>query len=301
MRFTAPEKPTVCRYELEEVRTETLGGEGSAGHRIALTMKAELMPAQPKGPLRVKLTVEKVTAEAKTEGYRLQLDSTLPGHQRRIAGGSDTLVFFDVMSYFALLEESITASLLPTGALDGILEGADGVRARFLKLHPQKPRKSPRQRALVELSLSDRGILERLWPHALELPRKGIISGTTPPPTPTYRAYDDFPAVGRSARRLSTIEGRSLFELKTVLGPTSSVPKVDRALLPEIPSREGLPRRRLLAVERTLLTELTPPDLCFVRAASDEELKVAYEGEREEGPINVEQVVRTVRIWTKSR
>ena len=303
LRFTAPANPATCHYALEEVRTETLGGQATGGHRITAGLRAEVTPATDRkgAALAVRLTVEHVTAEAKAGGYRLKLDSQRPADQRRVAGGADTLIFFDVIAYFALLGDPVTVFLAPTGVLEGPLTGARDARKRFLKLHPPKPRKDPRQRALVALSLSDRAILERLWPPAPEMPAGGIATGARPPARPTSRGYDDFAAVGHIAHRLSTAGDKSLLEVKAALVPPDRKPELKVAEGHAVPARNGSPERKLLGVERSVLVELAPPDPCILRAASQEKLRVAYRGEHEDQEVNAEQVIQTVRILTRSR
>jgi hypothetical protein len=254
--FALPRAEATCRYELQDVLTVTLGGQLAAGHEATVTYALAVAPED--GGLAYTATVERVTLKGKREDYSAKLDSEVQGDMVRVRGGADTLLMFEGILYFALLQRPLTFHVGPAGHLLRV-EGAEAVREALLTLHPPKPRQDPHQRAQVAVALSDDGLARRLLPFAALAPQQDTLQPAVSAPAEGQTDFAEYPAKHMIGSRIRWLQGKLLLEEKRAFAPSEGPAKY--------PARAGFPKEALLRGEDDTTVALTPGDPCFSEAA----------------------------------
>jgi len=275
-----PKKAGVkCEYKLQDILTETLGDQLAAGHQADVRFSLTTGITET-GTLTYALSVEHVHVEGKREAYSVSLDSDDHGHMVRVRGGADTLLMFDAVLYFALIGQRVVFHVDDAGRLLRV-EGGDEIRARYLALHPPKPREAPHQKARVAVALSDEALARRFLPFAAIAPRRGGLAPRTIPPTRAEHDFAEYAADVMRAARLRWVEGDLVLEEKRAFAPTRRAPTH--------PGPTGYPKVGLLSGEDQTTVALPPDTPCFARAATTFSTRRTWQGMLEDEEITTEQ------------
>ncbi len=289
--FTPLTPGAVCTYELKEVMTESLGEQLLAGHEITITY--ELRARQTEAPLTFEAEVTRIQADARRETYHAKLDSLRAGDLRRIQGGADTIVMYEMVVPFALLGKRLTIALDARGRIQ-TLEGGDAVRQAMLALHPPKPRKAPHYVKKVEVALSDDAILGYLLPSAVIVPKDGpLASGRQE--TMDDQTFDlaDYAGRGQEGFRILLRPDRWLIEQKQAFIPVAEV----HSVVPPLP--HPLSEVTLEKGDHSVTVDFEPQNPCFKTAGSAFNDQAVWTGPIEDVKTTTERTRSITREWVK--
>lgn len=279
-RWSPPPAAERCIYRLREVLNESIDGRLVAGHQLLMTYELSARAAEAGTVYTV--TVKHVRAEGRRETYTAKLDSDRPGDRRRIEGGADTTVLFDMVVPFSLLDRPLTMTVGPEGEIIGVTGGED-VRAAMLAVHPPAPRASAHHRGRVATLLAD----ERLAGYLLPL------AGLTPTSAPQRAVRDeaDYRAHVLRNARVRAAAGVVLWEQKEALGPhddPSSVP----------PNPTG-PRIALVDGKADITVEQEPGRACFRQAGLHRLTRHRWTGMVDETEVTLDRERQQTRVWVR--
>jgi len=131
---------------MREVRDELTNGQVAAAHQMLVTYDVIAKPGDTTTTYTA--TVRHIRAQGRREDYKAKLDSDRVADLRRVHGGADTLVLFDIVVPFALLERPIEVDVKPDGTVAAV-RGGDAVRDAMREMLPASPRKSPHHQARI--------------------------------------------------------------------------------------------------------------------------------------------------------
>lgn len=290
VKIEAPTPGATCTYELKEVMTETLGDQIVAGHDVTITYQLEAVKSD--APIAFDAKVTRIQANAKRESYTAKLDSARGADLTRIRGGADTLVMYEMVTPFALLERTVRLELDERMHLRAV-DGGDAVREALLELHPPKPRKSAHYKGRASLSLSDEAIAGYLYPAATIIPKEGpLLSGRQEKKEGVTFDLVEYVGAGVEAFRVVARPDRWLVEHKAAFGPSeaeSAVPKLAGAVA----------KTALLQGDLSMTVELQPADPCFRRAGSSFNDRATWHGMVKEVEVDTERKRTITRVWEK--
>lgn len=291
VKLKAPTPGAVCTYELKEVMTETLGDQIVAGHEVTITYQLEAVKSE--APIAFDAKVTRIVADAKRESYSAKLDSRRGGDMVRIRGGADTLVMYEMVTPFAMLDRTVRLNLDRRGHLRSV-EGGDAVRTAFLEIHPPKPRKSSHYQGRAALALSDEAIADYLYPAATIVPKEGpLISGRQEKNEGVTFDLVEYVGAGIEAFRVVARPDRWLMEHKAGFGPSDA-----QSAVPKLPNAAA--ETALLQGDTSVTVEFEPTNPCFRQAGSAFNDRATWHGMIKEVEANTERKRTITRIWKKT-
>lgn len=279
-----------CHYDLKDVGTEELGDQIVSAYNIAVAYEAKVLP-QKEAPFAFEIKLNEIKVKGRRQDYNIVLNSADRGHRIRVRGGADTLILYEAVEYFAMLDLSLTIYLDENGRLIR-LEGGQAVRDAMLAMHPPKPQKDPHYIAKVKERLSDENLAARLWPSSTMLPKGVELAPTTKAPEEFDEQLSEFRIQGLTSFRFRAQNEGLLFERKASFRP-SPQPSV-------VPERTGLPEIKLLngTEDTTLALSRTTP--CFSQAGDSLTLIQAWKGAIDDQVVESQQKIVRTLLWTKS-
>ena len=274
--WVAGTEDAACRYRLREVYDESLGDELVAAHQLLVTYDVSAKN-EPDGGVAYTVKVGHIRTIARREDYVAKLDSDRSRDLRRVHGGADTMVLFDIVVPFALLERPLSVTIAGDGALRAV-EGGDAVRAAMLAMSPPKPRADPAHRQRIDALVSDARLAEYVLP----------MVGLTPAKAPTSKARDDADYAVRELRNVRTrAQGPAvLWELKSVFAPEKDSPKDASVVL-----ERG---------QTQVTVEQQPGRACFRQAGSRHERAERWTGVIEDVEVTRTRTKTRTRLWIRS-
>ena len=278
-----------CIYKLSDTATEQLGDDLVGGHRLAITYA--LTRVDPgDAAFAVEAKVERVELDAKRDDYKVTLDSVRASDRQRIAGGADTLVIYDAVLAFTLIDHPLRIELDAEGRFVR-MTGGDAVRASFLAAHPEAPKTSPHYLARLAIAASDVAIARFLVPSAFMLPPQQPLS--TYDGTPSEVRADLVYGTGRglTLSRARMDGERWLLESKLTLGPAPEPSSV--------PVLSGAPTESISSFERRGTVEHAPGDLCFQKAGMQENLRTEWSGVIDEKERTAPRIVARTLLYER--
>jgi hypothetical protein len=243
--------PGPVAYSVQEVMSTDVNDLPVAAHK--LTVSYTLFPAEGGA---ITLTVRRVELEAKRDDYKVKLDSSDAANMIRVRGGADTLVAFESIIPFAMLDLPLSVKVSPSGRYTEI-QGGDAIRKAMLAIHPANTGKDPKNRARVEIELSDQRLLEWLLPPAVFFPSDGPLA-------PGRRVNEE--------RNEALESGEITVARATLLGTAQGAALMSRTKWQEAPAKEpeepkpGETRTTFIGGEGEATMLLSDPHLGFERA-----------------------------------
>lgn len=246
--FNPPADAHSCRYELKE--TLTVHKNGQPEMYITSTVDYALLFRAHHPD---ELVFIRVQGEAKREDYHTDVDTARPGDLVRIESGSDTLLFPELVQWFALFNQNLVFEN-PEHAL-GFSEGSEQARSHYLSMHPAKLRAHPFYAAQAHLVLSDEELIARVAP---------TLDPSLPDEFGRYNHRETslsmygLQATGFSAARIQKLGANIFIETKAIYEPAGSIPD-----FPAYPHG----RFNNLSGSKQQMFKVKKNDLCWVHAA----------------------------------
>ncbi len=275
-------RPETCIYRLWETYTEIIGDDLVTGHVLLVTYEATVRMSVDTN-VAYTVQVQHVRGVGRRDTYSVKLDSDRPADLRRVTGGADTTLLFDMVMPFALLGHPVTVVVDNDGGLVSV-DGGEAVRAEMLALHPPRPRRSPHHQGRVDTLLSDDRLATYLVP----------LAGVTPLSEPVSRVRDeaDYAVQVLTNARAGPAGARYIWEEKQAFGPVDAPSKV--------PRKAGAATIALAEGRASRTVEQEPGRACFRQAGSSDVRTQRWTGVIDEDEVTLDRKESRIRLWVRS-